>query len=89
MPSAAFPSRPAPQPDDSTPFDAPELRRGLSSTLAKMEDTLRDTTKLVEAQHSDPTLRPLRAALEAGRGEDADYVLADNNLLWHALRGRA
>ena len=70
------------------PTDAPELRRGLSSTLAKMEDTLRDTTKLVEAQHSDPILRPIRAALEAGRGEDADYVLADNNLLWHAPRGR-
>ena len=62
-PSAAFPVRPAPQPDDSTPFDAPELRRGLSSTLAKMDDTLRDT--------------------------HADYVLADNNLLWHAPRSRA
>ena len=79
----------SPQPDDSTPFDAPELWRGLSSTLAKMEDTLHDTTKLVEAQHSDPTLRSLRAALEAGRDEDADYVVADDNLPWHAPRGRA
>ena len=54
-----------------------------------MEDTLRDTTQLVAAQRQDPTLQQLRNELEAGRGENGEYVLADDNLLWHAPRGRA
>lgn len=33
-------------------------------------------------------LHELRSALEAGRGEDNDDVLADDGLLWHAPRGR-
>ena len=88
--------RPAPAPDpvtrhqdDHLPLDTPELRRGLSAQLVRMEDTLRDTTQLVEAQRKDHHLQHLRGELEAGRGENREYVLADDNLLWHAPRGRA
>ena len=54
----------------------PELRQGLSSTLSRMEGTLHDTDKLVEAQRRDPIVHRLRAVLDAGQGEDAEYVLA-------------
>ena len=53
-----------------------------------MENTLRDTAQLVDAQKQDPTLRLLRNQLEAGQAEGTDYVLADDHLLWHAPRGR-
>ena len=73
--------------DDDEQLDTPELRRGLSANLEWMENTLRDPTQLVEAQQRDPTLGPIRALLEAGRGNGTNYVLADDHLLWHAPRG--
>ena len=68
--------------DDDEQLDTPELRRGLSANLERMENTLRDPTQLVEAQQRDPTLGPIRALLEAGRGNGTNYVLADDHLLW-------
>ncbi len=47
-----------------------------------------DTPQLVEAQRQDPWLQDLRNALEAGRGEANDFMLANDGLLWHAPRGR-
>ena len=73
--------------DDDEQLDSPELRRGLSANLEWMENTLRDPAQLVEAQQRDPTLGPIRALLEAGRGNGTNYVLADDHLLWHAPRG--
>lgn len=64
-------------------------RRGCSAELSRMEDTLRDRTRLVDAQRKDDTLRLPRSRLEAGQGEDGDYLLDDHQLLWHAPRGRA
>lgn len=61
--------------------------RGRSAELARMEDTLRDRTRLIAAQRKDEALQPLRAQLEAGRGEDNDYNLDDQQLLWHVPRG--
>ncbi|CAB1098497.1 unnamed protein product [Ectocarpus sp. CCAP 1310/34] len=99
MPTVASPppSTPPPAPgppqetllDDNNPLDTPELQRGLSTKLAQMEDTFRDTARLVEAQRRHPTLQRLLADLKAGRGEDEDYILADDHLLLHAPRGRA
>jgi len=73
--------------DDDELLDTPELRRGLSANLEHMENVLRDPVQLAEAQRHDPTLGPIRAALEAGQDDDIDYVLSDNDLLWHAPRG--
>lgn len=53
-----------------------------------MEDILRETEQLVEAQSLDSTLGHLRAELSAGRAEATDYVLDDNLLLWYAPRGQ-
>ena len=72
---------------DGDLLDTPRLRRGLSANLERMENILRDPAQLAEAQRRDPTLGPIRAMLEAGQGDGASYVLADNNLLWHAPRG--
>ncbi|CAB1102956.1 unnamed protein product [Ectocarpus sp. CCAP 1310/34] len=36
----------------------------------------------------DDFLQPVRSEMEAGRGEDCEYVLADDGLLWHSPRGR-
>jgi len=52
-----------------------------------MENVLRDPTQLAEAQQRDPTLGPIRVMLEAGQGDDTDYILADDHLLWYAPRG--
>ena len=76
------------RPDDHLRLDTPELRRGLSTQLARMEDTLRDARELVEAQRQVPRLRELRSLLESEQGEDTDYVLTDGHLFWHAPRGR-
>ncbi|CAB1114741.1 unnamed protein product [Ectocarpus sp. CCAP 1310/34] len=69
-------------------LDTPELRRGLSANLERMENILRDPTQLAETQRRDPILGPIRATLEAGQGDGTDYVMADNHLLWHAPRGQ-
>eukprot|EP00752_Nemacystus_decipiens_P004057 g3715.t1 len=50
-----------------------------------MEDTLRDTTQLVAAQRHDPNFATAAERARSG----ARCVLADDDLLWHAPRGRA
>eukprot|EP00903_Cladosiphon_okamuranus_P021321 g19591.t2 len=77
------------QPDDHLPLDTPDVCRGRSTQLARMEDTLRDTTQLVHDQPTKPTLRQLRDELETGRGQKSECFIADDDLLWHAPRGRA
>eukprot|EP00752_Nemacystus_decipiens_P008157 g7296.t1 len=72
---------------DNELLDTPELRRGLSANLERMENVLRDPVQLADAQRQDPTLGPIREALEAGQGDGSHYVLSDNDLLWHAPRG--
>ena len=66
-----------------------QLCRGHSEELERMEAILRDTARLVEAQQEDPLLGPIRKALEKGEQETGDYVLDDQNLLFHAPRGLA
>eukprot|EP00752_Nemacystus_decipiens_P006264 g5648.t1 len=74
--------------DDDERLDTPELRRGLSANLERMENVVRDPTQLAEAQRRDPSLASIRAALEKDQGDGIADFLADNYLLWHAPRGR-
>lgn len=53
-----------------------------------MENTLRDPAQLAEAQRGDPSLGPIRAMLEAGKGDGTEYVLADDRVA-HAQITRA
>ena len=53
-----------------------------------MENVLRDPSQLAEEQKKDLFLGPIRDALEKGEGETSDYVLDDQNLLFHAPRGK-
>ena len=43
--------------------------------------------QLTEAQRQDPALSPIHDMLASGKGDDADYVLADNGLPCHAPLG--
>ena len=85
-----------PAPADPTPSETDQQQevpsaicKGHSDQLEQMEATLRDVKHLGEAQKEDLLLGPIRAALEKGQGEKGDYVLDDQNLLWHAPRGNA
>ena len=54
-----------------------------------MERVLRDGDQLKKAQQDDLRLKPIRDNLERGEGEQADYILDDQGLLWFAPRGAA
>ena len=93
---ATHPTEITPGTEREHPRDAPAqetlpltICRGHSERLEQMETTLRDIKLLREAQTSDPLLGPIRTALDKGEGEKGDYVLDDQDLLWHAPRGKA
>lgn len=66
----------------------PTVSRSHSQQLERMENILRDHARLASAQQEDLLLGPIRKALEQGKGETGDYVLDDQNLLFHAPRGK-
>ena len=71
--------------DDRDLLGTPELRRGLSANLERMENILRDPAQLAHAQRHLPYPRP--AGVGQRQRNDTNHVLSDNGLLWHAPRG--
>ena len=78
----------SPRADAEAEAPSPQVSRGLSEQLAKMENVLRNPSQLAAKQQKDLFPGPIREALEKGEGETSDYVLDDQNLLFHASRGK-
>lgn len=72
---------------DSVSSDYQALCKGRSAQLARIEDTLRDRTQLINAQRRDAALCPHLTQSEAGRGEHCNFVPDYQH--WHAPRGRS
>ena len=66
----------------------PTVYKGHSEQLEMMENILRNPSKLAASQQEDLLLGPIRTALQKGSGEDGEYVLDDQNLFFHAPRGK-
>lgn len=84
---------PSPTPSPPLTKQTPEeiqqdVNKRHSARLEELENILRDTKLLIKSQCRDPILGPIRRELEKSRGENGDYVLDDQQLLWHAPRGR-
>ena len=78
----------SPNADAEAEAPSPQVSRVLYEQFAKMENVLRDSSQLAAEQQKDLILGPFREALEKGEGETGDYVLDDQNLLFHAPRGK-
>eukprot|EP00752_Nemacystus_decipiens_P012408 g10995.t1 len=79
---------PAPAAEAASETAVIPVCRGHSDQLEKMERVLRDPVELATEQQRDFVLGPIRKDLEDGKGEKGDYVLDDQNLLFHAPRGK-
>ncbi|CAN0166915.1 unnamed protein product, partial [Ectocarpus fasciculatus] len=83
------PPTPSPPLTRQTPEEIQQdVSKRHSARLEELENILRDTKLLIKSQCRDPILGPIRRQLEKSRGENGDYVLDDQQLLWHAPRGR-
>eukprot|EP00752_Nemacystus_decipiens_P018499 g16585.t1 len=79
---------PAPAAEASSETAVIPVCRGHSDQLEKMERVLRDPVELSMEQQRDFVLGPIRKDVEEGKGQKGDYVLDDQNLLFHAPRGK-